>query len=83
VFEFNDLLDEIARVTGRRPHRKLHAPVGLARMQASLVGRHLPPPMRVTPDQITMLLAGTECDTTPMRADLGIDPASMGEAYTR
>jgi len=83
VFEFNDLLDEIARVTGRRPHPKLHAPVGLARLQASLIGRHLPPPLRVTPDQITMLLAGTECDTTPMRADLGIDPAAMGEAYTR
>jgi NADH dehydrogenase len=83
AFEFNDLLDEIARVTGRRPHPKVHAPVGLARTQASLIGRHLPPPLRVTPDQITMLLAGTECDTTPMRTDLGIDPASMGEAYTR
>jgi hypothetical protein len=30
-----------------------------------------------------MLLAGTECDVTPMRAELGIDPASMAEAYTR
>jgi hypothetical protein len=30
-----------------------------------------------------MLLAGTECDVAPMRAELGIDPASMAEAYTR
>jgi hypothetical protein len=30
-----------------------------------------------------MLLAGTECDVAPMRGELGIDPASMGEAYTR
>ena len=83
AFEFNDLLDEIARVTGRRPHPKVHVPVGLMRLQARLVLRHLPPPLRVTPDQITMLLAGTECDITPMRAELGIDPASMAEAYTR
>ena len=83
AFEFNDLLDEIARVTGRRPHPKVHVPVGLMRTQARLVLRHLPPPLRVTPDQITMLLAGTECDVTPMRAELGIDPASMAEAYTR
>jgi hypothetical protein len=30
-----------------------------------------------------MLLAGTECDIGPMRRELGIDPASMAEAYTR
>jgi uncharacterized protein YbjT (DUF2867 family) len=83
VFEFNDLLDEIARVTGRKPHPKVHAPVGAARLQARLIGRHLPPPLRVTPDQITMLLAGTECDITPMRSELGVDPASIAEAYTR
>jgi uncharacterized protein YbjT (DUF2867 family) len=83
VFEFNDLLDEIARVTGRKPHPKLHAPAGAARLQARLIGRHLPPPLRVTPDQITMLLAGTECDITPMRSELGVDPASIAEAYTR
>jgi NADH dehydrogenase len=83
AFEFNDLLDEIARVTGRRPHPKVHLPAGLMRQQARLLLRHLPPPLRVTPDQITMLLAGTECDVTPMRAELGIDPASMAEAYTR
>jgi NADH dehydrogenase len=83
VFAFNDLLDEIARVTGRRPHPKVHVPAGLMRVQASVLLRHLPPPLRVTPDQITMLLAGTECDVTPMRAELGIDPASLAEAYTR
>jgi uncharacterized protein YbjT (DUF2867 family) len=83
AFEFNDLLDEIARVTGSRPHPKVHVPVGVMRLQARLLLRHLRPPLRVTPDQITMLLAGTECDVTPMRSELGIDPASMGEAYTR
>jgi uncharacterized protein YbjT (DUF2867 family) len=83
AFEFNDLLDEIARVTGRRPHPKVHLPAGVMRLQAQLLLRHLPPPLRVTPDQITMLLAGTECDVAPMRSDLGIDPASMAEAYTR
>jgi uncharacterized protein YbjT (DUF2867 family) len=83
VFTFDELLDEIARVTGRRPHPKLHAPAGFVRFQARLLLRHLPPPLRVTPDQITMLLAGTECDLAPMREDLGIEPASIGEAYTK
>jgi len=83
VFTFDELIDEIARVTGHRPHRKVHAPAGFVRLQARVLLRHLPPPLRVTPDQITMLLAGTECDLTPMRAELGIEPASIGEAYTR
>jgi uncharacterized protein YbjT (DUF2867 family) len=83
TFEFDDLLDEIARDTGRRPHPKVHLPASVMSLQAKLLLRHLPPPLRVTPDQITMLLAGTECDITPMRAELGIDPASMAEAYTR
>ena len=83
VFTFDELIDEIARVTGHRPHRKVHAPAGFVRLQARMLLRHLPPPLRVTPDQITMLLAGTECDLTPMRAELGIEPASIGEAYTR
>ncbi|MGH3073482.1 MAG: NAD(P)H-binding protein [Gaiellales bacterium] len=83
VFTFDELLDEIARVTGRRSHPKVHAPAGFVGLQARLVLRRLPPPLRVTPDQITMLLAGTECDLTPMREGLGIEPASIGEAYTR
>ncbi len=83
VFTFHELLDELARVTGHRPHRKVHAPAGFVRLQAKLLLRHLPPPLRVTPDQITMLLAGTECDLTPMREGLGIEPASIGEAYTK
>jgi uncharacterized protein YbjT (DUF2867 family) len=83
AFTFDDLLDEIARDTGRRPRPKVHIPAGLMRVQARVLLRHLPPPLRVTPDQITMLLAGTECDIAPMRGELGIDPASMAEAYTR
>ncbi len=83
AFAFDDLLDEIARNTGRRPHPKVHLPAGLMRAQARILLRHLPPPLRVTPDQITMLLAGTECDIGPMRGELGIDPTSMAEAYTR
>jgi len=83
VFTFDELLDEIARVTGRRSHPKVHAPAGFVRLQAKLLLRRLPPPLRVTPDQITMLLAGTECDLAPMREGLGIEPASIGEAYTR
>jgi uncharacterized protein YbjT (DUF2867 family) len=83
AFTFDELLEEIARNTGRRSHPKVHLPAGLMRAQARMLLRHLPPPLRVTPDQITMLLAGTECDIGPMRRELGIDPASMAEAYTR
>ena len=42
-----------------------------------------PPPLKVTRDQIVMLLAGTECELGPMRAELGIEPASIADAYTR
>jgi uncharacterized protein YbjT (DUF2867 family) len=83
VFTFDELLEEIARNSGRRPHPKVHLPAGLMRAQARILLRHLPAPLRVTPDQITMLLAGTECDIGPMRGELGIAPASMAEAYTR
>ena len=50
--------------------------------QAAIL-QYFPPPLRVTRDQIVMLLAGTECDIEPMREQLGIDPASMADAYTR
>ena len=82
ALEFNDLLDELARVTGRSPRRKLHAPAGFVKAQTPLL-RRLPPPLKVTHDQIVMLLAGTECELQPMRSDLGIEPASIAEAYTR
>ncbi len=82
VFEFNDLLDELARVTGRSPKPKLHAPIGLMKLQAGVL-QYFPPPLRVTREQIVMLVEGTECDLAPMRGELGIDPASIAEAYTR
>jgi uncharacterized protein YbjT (DUF2867 family) len=82
VFTFDDLLDELARITGRKPRRKLHAPVALAKAQTVIL-RHLPAPLRATSEQIEMLVAGTECDIEPMRSQLGVDPASLGEAYTR
>ena len=82
TFAFDDLLDELARVTGRRPHRKVHVPAGLMKAQAAIL-QHFPPPLRVTRDQIVMLLAGTECDIEPMREQLGVDPKSMAEAYSR
>jgi hypothetical protein len=50
--------------------------------QTPLLSR-LPPPLKVTREQIVMLLAGTECDLEPMRSVLGIEPASLAEAYTR
>lgn len=81
-FTFDELLDELARITGRAPRRKLHAPAGLVKAQTPVL-RHLPPPLRVTREQIVMLLEGTVCDIGPMRTLLGIEPASMAEAYTR
>jgi len=82
VFTFDELLDELARVTGRAPRRKIHAPAGLVKAQTPVLS-HLPPPLKVTKEQIVMLLEGTECDTGPMRTLLGIEPASIAEAYTR
>jgi NADH dehydrogenase len=82
VFEFNDLLDELAMVTGRPKRRKLHAPVGLMKVQASVL-QYFPPPLKVTRDQIVMLVEGTTCDIAPVRTELGIEPASIADAYTR
>jgi uncharacterized protein YbjT (DUF2867 family) len=82
VFTFDELLDELARVTGRSPRRKLHAPAGFVKAQTPVL-QHLPPPLRVTREQIVMLLEGTECDLAPMRTELGIEPASIADAYTR
>jgi len=82
VFTFDELLDELARVTGRSPRRKLHTPAGFVKAQTPVL-RHLPPPLRATREQIVMLLEGTECDLAPMRTELGIEPASMADAYTR
>jgi NADH dehydrogenase len=82
VFAFDDLLDELATVTGKPRRRKLHVPVGLMKVQASLL-QYFPPPLKVTRDQIVMLVEGTTCDLAPVRSDLGIEPASIADAYTR
>ena len=82
AFTFDELLDELARVTGRAPRRKLHVAAGFVKAQTPLLSR-LPPPLKVTREQIVMLLAGTECDLAPMRSALGIEPASLAEAYER
>jgi uncharacterized protein YbjT (DUF2867 family) len=82
AFTFDELLDELARVTGRAPRRKVHVPPALVTVQTPLL-RRLPPPLKVTREQIVMLLEGTECDLGQMRSELGIEPASLAEAYTR
>jgi NADH dehydrogenase len=82
AFAFDDLLDELATATGRPKRRKLHVPVGLMKAQASVL-QYFPPPLKVTRDQIVMLVEGTICDVGPMRADLGIEPASIADAYNR
>lgn len=79
---FDQLLDSLSRLMGRRPRPKLHLPLGVARAQARVLA-HFPPPLRVTPEQITMLVEGTECDLDPARSDLGIEPASLADAYSR
>jgi uncharacterized protein YbjT (DUF2867 family) len=79
---FDDLLDELARATGRKPRPKVHLPAGMMKAQAALL-KHFPPPLKVTREQIVMLLEGTECDLGPMRDELGIQPASLADAYTR
>ena len=54
----------------------------MMKTQAAVL-KYFPPPLKVTREQIVMLLEGTECDLGPMRDELGIQPASLAEAYTR
>lgn len=82
LLTFDELLDEIARARGRRPPRKLHAPAEVVRAQTGVL-RRLPEPLRVSSEQITMLLAGTSCDIGPMRTELGVEPVALRDAYDR
>ena len=83
VFTFDELLDELARVTGRAPRRKLHAPARVVNRADAAAAAPAATASKVTREQIVMLLAGAECDLGQMRAQLGIEPASIAEAYTR
>jgi NADH dehydrogenase len=79
---FDELLDELGRAAGIRRRPRVHVPPRLMRAQTPIL-RRFPEPLRVTDEQITMLLAGTEAPLEPMRELLGIEPASIADAYTR
>lgn len=73
---FNDLIITLAQVLGRKA-RLLHLPVWPLRRLAGLLQGFAWFP--VTPDQITMLLAGNTCDPRPFYRDFGLSPLTLGE----
>jgi len=73
---FNEVIDTIARVLGRRI-RKIHQPVWCMRFAANLCGRFRWFPL--TPGQLRMLLEGSTCDPTAFYQEFGLTPEHFSE----
>lgn len=71
AFAFNELLDEAGRQLGKK-RLKLHVPLGVAFVMASVFERVLPKPP-LTKDQLIMLQEGSVCDTSEAAEVFGID----------
>ncbi len=79
-YEFNELLDAIARTLGKRVW-KLHLPVFVIKPLIWLIGRFSFCP--VTYDQLTMLLEDNTCDQTKFYKTLKIKPIAFEEGIKR
>jgi len=77
---FNELIDTLARVLGRRV-KKIHQPVWCMSLAAHLCGRFRWFPL--TPGQLRMLLEGSTCDPTPFYRDFGLEPIPLAEGLSR
>jgi len=77
---FDDLIDTIARVLGRRL-KKMHQPVWCMRFAANLCGRFRWFPL--TPGQLSMLLEGSTCDPTAFYQDFGLEPTPFAAGLAR
>ena len=73
---FNEVIDTIARVLGRRI-RKIHQPVWCMRFAANLCGRFRWFPL--TPGQLRMLIEGSTCDPTAFYQDFRLTPEYFAE----
>jgi uncharacterized protein YbjT (DUF2867 family) len=69
---YSELLRRTAAAIGRRPLTP-HLPLGMSRLLVRLLERF--PGSPITTDQLTMLLAGSTCDTTLSRELFGIPVA--------
>ncbi|MBM4286669.1 MAG: complex I NDUFA9 subunit family protein [Deltaproteobacteria bacterium] len=77
---FNDLIDTLAAVLGKKVV-KVHLPVWPLRLLAGLLQGFAWFP--VTPDQITMLLAGNTCDPSPFFQDFSLRPISLSQGLSQ
>ena len=78
---WNELYERIARMLGKR-RRRVHVPVSVARVGATVVERF--PRAPLTRDQLTMLEAGDSVgDTEPARETFGIEPIPLDEQLRR
>ncbi len=78
---WNELYQRIARTLGKR-RRRMHVPVSVARVGATVVERLPNPPL--TRDQLTMLEAGDNVgNIAPARDVFGIEPIPLDEQLRR
>jgi len=73
---FNEVIDIIARVLGRRV-KKIHQPVWCMAFAAHVCGRFRWFPL--PPGQLRMLLEGSTCDPTAFYQDFGLAPEHFSE----
>jgi nucleoside-diphosphate-sugar epimerase len=64
ILSFNRMLDILGEALGKKKVRKIHAPVGIMRMQGAVWGRF--PWFPITNEQITMLLDDNHTDDTSL-----------------
>lgn len=75
---FDEILDTIGRVIGKKRVAKLHQPLGLIMIKARLWRRFLPGPL--SPDAIKMLVAGSTSDDDNFYQTFDTAPISFAES---
>lgn len=78
VFSYDQLLDNVGRVLGKKKVCKLHQPLALMRPIVSLMQSL--PPFPITSDQLQMLIEGNLCQDNSWRDDFSIAPRQFEEA---
>ncbi len=76
-YTYDEVLDLTGKALGKVPVHKAHQPVALVKPMVKLM-EHFEK-FAITMEQLTMLLAGNECDQRPWAETFGIQPISFAQ----
>ncbi len=79
---FNEVLDILSRVKGKRPRPKIHLPYALI-LPFAAVGAKLIPTLPATPETLELLLRDNICDVRYVPATFGVRLTPFAEALKR